>query len=191
MSDENGTPLHTHEQDDGTSSASDVFSLAAIRELVSLIEDSDVNEILLERDGSKLQIKRGQAAPAALPAYAPMPFPAQQPMMAPAAPAAPAADAASTHAGHDHAGHEHAGHEHGHPLKAPMVGTFYAASSPKDAPFVKEGDEIYTGDTVCIIEAMKIMNEIESDVDGRITRILVKDGQPVEYGQPLLLIEPL
>jgi acetyl-CoA carboxylase biotin carboxyl carrier protein len=78
----------------------------------------------------------------------------------------------------------------GYTLKAPMVGTFYAAPSPKDAPFVKEGDEIYAGDPVCIIEAMKIMNEIDSDVSGQISRILVKDGQPVEYGQALLVIEP-
>lgn len=72
-----------------------------------------------------------------------------------------------------------------------MVGTFYAAPSPKDKPFVQEGDEVRVGDTVGIVEAMKMMNEIESDVAGRVARILVKNGQPVEYGQPLMVIEPL
>jgi acetyl-CoA carboxylase biotin carboxyl carrier protein len=79
----------------------------------------------------------------------------------------------------------------GHTIVAPMVGTFYAASSPKDRPFVSEGDEIHVGDTVGIVEAMKMMNEIESDVSGRVARILVKNGQPIEYGQPLMVVEPL
>jgi acetyl-CoA carboxylase biotin carboxyl carrier protein len=72
-----------------------------------------------------------------------------------------------------------------------MVGTFYAAPSPRDEPFVQENDEIHAGDTVGIIEAMKIMNEVESEVTGRVTRILVQNAQPVEYGQPLMVIEPL
>jgi acetyl-CoA carboxylase biotin carboxyl carrier protein len=72
-----------------------------------------------------------------------------------------------------------------------MVGTYYSAPSPKDAPFVQEGDEVHAGDAVGIIEAMKMMNEIESDVGGRVARILVKNGQPVEYGQALMVIQPL
>jgi acetyl-CoA carboxylase biotin carboxyl carrier protein len=71
-----------------------------------------------------------------------------------------------------------------------MVGTFYGAASPKDAPFVSEGDTIHAGDKVGIIEAMKMMNEIESEFAGRVARILVKNGQPVEFGQPLMVIEP-
>lgn len=76
------------------------------------------------------------------------------------------------------------------PIVAPMVGTFYRASKPDAPPFVSEGDEVQTGQTVCILEAMKLFNEITSEVDGRIARVLVENGTPVEYGQPLFLVEP-
>ena len=79
--------------------------------------------------------------------------------------------------------------EREHLLTAPMVGTFYTAPSPKDAPFVVEGDMVEAGQTIGIIEAMKIMNEIEAEVAGRVKRILARDGQGVEYGQPLLVVE--
>jgi acetyl-CoA carboxylase biotin carboxyl carrier protein len=72
-----------------------------------------------------------------------------------------------------------------------MVGTFYAAASPKDQPFIQEGDTIHPGDRVGIIETMKMMNEIETEIGGRVTRILVQNGQPVEYGQALMLVEPV
>jgi acetyl-CoA carboxylase biotin carboxyl carrier protein len=77
----------------------------------------------------------------------------------------------------------------GHVITAPMIGTFYASSSPGAAPFVREGDAVEVGQTIGIIEAMKIMNEIEAEVAGRVKRILARDGQGVEYGQPLLVIE--
>ncbi|HKV43713.1 MAG TPA: acetyl-CoA carboxylase biotin carboxyl carrier protein [bacterium] len=76
------------------------------------------------------------------------------------------------------------------PIAAPMVGTFYRSAKPDAAPFVSEGDEVHIGQTVCILEAMKLFNEIPSDVDGRIVRILVESGAPVEYGQPLFLVDP-
>ena len=79
----------------------------------------------------------------------------------------------------------------GQPITAPMVGTFYAAPSPKDQPYIQEGDTIHPGDRVGIIETMKMMNEIEAEVGGRVTRILVQNGQPVEYGQALMLVEPV
>lgn len=78
-----------------------------------------------------------------------------------------------------------------HIIKSPIVGTFYAASSPDAAPFVKMGDEIQVGQVVCIIEAMKLMNEIESDIKGEVVRILAENSQPVEYGQPLFAIRPV
>jgi acetyl-CoA carboxylase biotin carboxyl carrier protein len=78
----------------------------------------------------------------------------------------------------------------GHTITSPMVGTYYATPTPKDPPFVNEGDNVKSGDRLCIVEAMKMMNEIESDVSGRIVKILVKNGQPVEFGQPLMIIEP-
>ena len=80
---------------------------------------------------------------------------------------------------------------HGQPITSPMVGTFYGSPSPKDPSYVQEGDTIQPGDRVGIVEAMKMMNEIESEIGGRVARILVKNGQPVEYGQPLMIIEPL
>jgi acetyl-CoA carboxylase biotin carboxyl carrier protein len=76
-------------------------------------------------------------------------------------------------------------------ISAPMVGTFYASPSPKDKPYIEEGDIVQPGDRVGIIEAMKMMNEIECEIAGRVVRILVKNSQPVEYGQPLMIVEPL
>ena len=79
----------------------------------------------------------------------------------------------------------------GEPITAPMVGTFYTAPSPKDTAYVQEGDVIQPGDRVGIVEAMKMMNEIESEIGGRVVKILVKNGQAVEYGQPLMIVEPI
>lgn len=164
----------------------DDFGLSAVRELLRLIGQSDVTEILIERGDTKLHVKRGPAvappqpyalAPMLQQPMAPMPLPSVpiQPMFTPApSPDGPPVEMPA-----------------GHTITAPMVGTYYAAASPKDAPFVQEGDEVRAGDSIGIIEAMKMMNEIETDVAGRVARILVKNGQPVEYGQPLMVIEPL
>lgn len=174
--------------------AADDFGLSAVRELLRMIRETDVTEIQIERGDAKLHIKRGSVAGGAAPfmitpslaaAMQPTissPLPATAPfqqagMAGPAQPAGAPAEQAQTPAGE--------------PISAPMVGTFYAAPSPKDQPFVQEGDTIQPGDRVGIIETMKMMNEIESELGGRIARILVKNGQPVEYGQPLMLVEPL
>ena len=174
---------------DGTSDtpeAGDTFGISAVRELLRLIEQSDITEILIERGDNKLHLKRGPAAPAPQPitlapmlqqpmAHVPLPSTPVQPMFAPS----PTLEGPPVEL------------PAGHTITAPMVGTFYAAPSPKEPPFVQEGDEVRTGDAIGIIEAMKMMNEIETDVAGRVARILVKNGQPVEYGQPLMVIEPL
>jgi acetyl-CoA carboxylase biotin carboxyl carrier protein len=162
--------------------------------VLDLLRDSDISELKIERGGSKLHIRRGSppqqsTAPfmitpslaAALPHTLPSPLPPvapfQQHAAATPAPAdAPAAPEAIPN---------------GQPITSPMVGTFYGAPSPKDAPYVQEGDTIEPGDRVGIVEAMKMMNEIEAEIGGRIARILVKNGQPVEYGQPLMIVEPL
>lgn len=171
---------------DTTDSGADVFGLGAVRELLRLMNQTDITEILIERGDTKLHVKRGAQVPVNnLPAVAPImpamgvtvPLPTNpvQPMFTPQPqPETPPVEMPA-----------------GHTIVAPMVGTFYASPSPKDPPFVQEGDEIHVGDSVGIIEAMKMMNEIESEVSGRVARILVKNGQPVEYGQPLLVIEPL
>ncbi|MGB9739278.1 acetyl-CoA carboxylase biotin carboxyl carrier protein [Chloroflexus sp.] len=163
----------------------DPFGLSAVRDLLQMLEQSDVYEITIERGNSKLHVKRGQPTgmiysapmnqPVPAPIATPLPTAPVTPFVQP--PPAPEGPPVEMPAGHT--------------ITAPMVGTFYAAPSPKDKPFVQEGDEVRVGDTVGIIEAMKMMNEIESDVAGRVARILVKNGQPVEYGQPLMVIEPL
>jgi acetyl-CoA carboxylase biotin carboxyl carrier protein len=163
----------------------DIFSLESVRELLRLIGQSDVTELLIERDGAKLRLKRSTTVESH-----------QHGHIAPVLSAAHLAPLGSTATGH-HPGIEASGAEEeeevpgGHMVLAPMVGTFYSAPSPRDPAFVKEGDEVGAGDTVGIIEAMKIMNEIECEVDGRIARILVQNGQPVEYGQPIMVVEPL
>jgi acetyl-CoA carboxylase biotin carboxyl carrier protein len=161
----------------------DDFGLSAVRELLRLMNQTDITEILIERGDTKLHVKRGIAVPIAalpavgqsLPSAVAAPAPAVQPLFAPQP--QPEGTPVAMPAGHT--------------VAAPMVGTFYGSPSPKDPPFVREGDEIRIGDAVGIIEAMKMMNEIESEVSGRVARILVKNGQPVEYGQALMVIEPL
>lgn len=170
-----------------TEGGADPFGLSAVREVLRLIDQSDITELLIERGDARLHVKRASpgAAIAAsvagpmVPAYAAAPLPVSntpvQPMFTPQpAPDGPPVEMPA-----------------GHTIAAPMVGTFYAAPSPKDPPFVQEGDEVHAGDTIGIVEAMKMMNEIECEVSGRVARILVKNGQPVEYGQPLMVIEPL
>jgi acetyl-CoA carboxylase biotin carboxyl carrier protein len=147
-----------------------------IRELPRIIAQSDIVELSIERGDSRLHLKRGSTAlPAALAvsaAAAPQLAASQSAAAPPAAPGQLEMPAGFT-------------------ITAPMVGTFYSAPSPKEPPFIQEGDEVHPGDVVGIIEAMKMMNEIESETAGRLARILVKNGQPVEYGQPLMVVEPL
>lgn len=182
------------------------LGLDEIRDLLHLLGQTDVSEILIERSGTKVYIRRGLPGPAA--------GQASMPMAATLAhsfhPAVPAGYDPVVLAQHippvmpPYGGPVMPSSVYGHPpmegeeahgaaytLKAPMVGTFYTSPSPAEPPFVREGDRILVGDTVCMIEAMKVMNEIDSDVSGRVIRILVKDGQPVEYGQPLMVIEPV
>lgn len=163
-----------------------VFPIDEVRELIALMKASDIAEVLIKRGDDEIQIRRtsatpaptvvavpGAPAPLAYPApTAPTPLPTGTPDAA--AGAAPAEEATST----------------GITVTAPMVGTFYAAPSPKEPPYVQVGDEVRPGDVLGIIEAMKIMNEIECEVHGRVARMLVQNGQPVEYGQPLMVIEP-
>ena len=167
----------------------DEFGLEAVRELLRLISESDVTEIQIERGTTKLHIKRGSSVHAAPMMVAP-------PVMHGSAPASVASSAYSVPFGYTPPplGPSSSG-DYEPPagsqiVMSPMVGTFYNAPTPKDAPYVQEGDLVQAGEVVGIVEAMKIMNEIDSEFSGRITRILVSNGQPVEYGQPLMVIEP-
>lgn len=152
-----------------------IFAIDEVRELIKLVSESDISELSIERGEARLHIKRAQPQVAPVMIHSSMPVPpAPSVVAAPVAAAAPAPEPVVS----------------GHQITSPMVGTFYATPSPKDPPFVSEGDMVKVGDRLCIVEAMKMMNEIESDVAGKVVKILVKSGQPVEFGQALLIIEP-
>ncbi len=158
------------------------MDIRKIRRLIELLEDSDVNEIEIREGEESVRISRGAPAPPT--AYPPYPPPPQ-------APTQPTPQEPTPH-GPPGAGPASQGEAEETAVKvvAPMVGTFYRAASPEAEPFVNEGDFVHIGDTLGVIEAMKLFNEIESEHSGRIKRILVENAQPVEYGEPLFLIEP-
>jgi acetyl-CoA carboxylase biotin carboxyl carrier protein len=161
------------------------LDLKQIKQLIDLMQRSDLTEFAVEEEGFKIKIARASNASAAPVAVAapvaaiPAALPAPAPAAASAAPAAPAASASTT--GGDEAGVIY--------VKSPMVGTFYKAASPESKPFAEVGTKITETSVVCIIEAMKIMNEIQSEVKGTIVEILVENGQPVEYGQKLFKVK--
>lgn len=158
------------------------MDIKQIQELIKFVSRSGVNEVAIEQENFKITIKTNQApvyVNAALPAAAaPQPV---APAAVPAttvevkAPSAPAAEDTSKYI----------------TIKSPMIGTFYRSSSPDKPSFANVGDEIGTGKVICIIEAMKLFNEIESEVSGRIVKVLVDNASPVEYDQPLFLVEPI
>jgi acetyl-CoA carboxylase biotin carboxyl carrier protein len=158
------------------------MDLRKLKKLIDLVQESGIGEIEITEGEERVRISR-QLAPAPVMMAAPPvqqyamgAMPAQMPGAAPGAPAAPAPAPAAEQ-------------PKGHTLKSPMVGTFYRAPSPGAPSFVEVGQNVTKGQTLCIIEAMKLLNEIESDFAGTIKAILVENGQPVEYGQPLFLIE--
>ncbi len=155
------------------------MDLRKLKTLIDLVAESDISELEVTEGESKVRIVKN-APPAAQNQVVMMPAQAHAPVAAAPAPAAmpaaaapaPAADAAPA----------------GHVVKSPMVGTFYRSSAPGAAPFIDVGSTVKEGDTLCIIEAMKLLNEIDADASGTIKQILVENGQPVEYGQPLFVI---
>lgn len=157
-----------------SSSEGSSFDLKRLRELIEMMEEHDVTEVNLRRGDEQWRLRRGPAevyqmgapapsAPAPVPA-APAPAPASEP-------AAPAA-------------------ESGPSINAPTVGTFYTSPSPEDPPYVQIGTKVAPDTTICLIEAMKVFNPIQAEVSGTITEILVKNGDPVEFGQPLFRYQP-
>jgi acetyl-CoA carboxylase biotin carboxyl carrier protein len=160
-----------------------------LKQILQALVEHGVSELTLETPDYKLTVRRGGevqmvavpqvAAPvpaqAPTPVSAPAPAPAPAPAEAAPAPEAPKADECPGCV----------------EIRAPIVGTFYRAPAPDAPPYVKEGDRVEKGQVLCIIEAMKLMNEIESEVSGIVRKILVENGEPVEYGQPLFLIQPL
>ncbi|MBC6990303.1 acetyl-CoA carboxylase biotin carboxyl carrier protein [Hymenobacter sp. BT491] len=158
-----------------------------LQELLDFIAKSGLNKVNIETEEFKISVQREPsykpiigsvpAAPAPAPvAAAPAPAPAAAPTQATPAPTpAPEAAASSNY----------------QPLKAPMIGTFYRSNSPDNPPFVSVGDMVEKGQVICIIEAMKLFNEIEAESSGRVVKVLVENSTPVEYDQPLFLIEPM
>ena len=152
------------------------MDIRKVKKLIELLEESGISELEISEGEESVRISRHprmgmQVAAAAAPAV----------QAAPAAPAAPAT--AATSAG------ERPRRNDEHTVTSPMVGTYYASASPGAKPFVEIGSEIKVGQILCIIEAMKMMNQIESDKEGRVTAMLAKNGEPVEFGQPLFIIE--
>jgi len=153
-----------------------------IQDLIDFISKSGLDEVNIETEEFKIKVKKNSeakvvqaAAPAPQPAAAPAPSPSP-------APAAPSAGGGEKPAASDDDKYV--------AIKSPMIGTFYRTPNPDNPAFVNVGDSIKAGDTVCIVEAMKLFNEIESDISGKIVKILVDNATPVEYDQPLFLVDP-
>lgn len=156
------------------------MDLNYLKKLMKMFDESSVTELTIEEEGTTISLsKMSPEAPYhTAPVYAaPMAAaPVQAAPVAAAAPAAATAPAATASSGHE--------------VLSPIVGTFYRAPSPDADPYIQVGQRVSAGDTLCIVEAMKLMNEIESDVSGTVVKILVENSQPVEYNQPLFLIQP-
>lgn len=155
------------------------MDLKLVKNLLDLISDSDVNEVSIEEGDFKLKVKKQSDTPAGNLQYQVPAQPQAQPQ-----PSQHAATPAPTKEG---SGGE--SQPEGEVVKSPIVGTFYEAPSPDSEAFVKVGDKVNAGDTLCIIEAMKIMNEIDAEFSGTVQKIIVDDGQPVEFDQPLFIIK--
>ncbi len=158
------------------------MDIKQVQELVKLINKTSIGEITIEENGTRITIKQKKDPSQKIyTSGAPMNMPAQAPTQAApvaiaATPSAPAAEAPKA--------------DNLITIKSPMIGTFYRQAGPGKPIFASVGDEVTVGKTVCIIEAMKLFNEIESDVKGRIVKVLVEDASPVEFDQPLFLVEP-
>ena len=151
------------------------MDLRKLKKLIDLVQESGINELEITEGEEKVRIRSGSAPEVW--AASPQGVAASQamPVMAPTAAPAPVLEAPKV--------------PEGHVVKSPMVGTFYRAGSPGTKSFAEVGDTVKAGQTICIIEAMKLMNEIECDKDGVVKAVLVENGQPVEYGEPLFIIE--
>ena len=151
------------------------MDIRKIKKLIELVEESGISELEISEGEESVRISRNSTAPVAPIQYAAAPAPVAAAAAPAAAPVAAEAAAPAVPTGHQ--------------VLSPMVGTFYGAPSPDAKPFVKVGQSVTAGDTLCIVEAMKMMNQIEADKSGVVTAILVEDGQPVEFDQALVIIE--
>ncbi|MEA2031020.1 MAG: acetyl-CoA carboxylase biotin carboxyl carrier protein [candidate division Zixibacteria bacterium] len=159
-----------------------------IQRLIRLVEDSDIDSLEISSWGRKIKIVQRVSASADGHSTEPV---VMQHMTSPSVDVPPSSNSTSTSSGNvPKSISEVEGTENLLPIKAPMVGTFYTASAPDADPYVAPNQKIHIGQVVCIVEAMKLMNEIESEVNGRVAKILVQNAEPVEFGQTMFLIEP-
>ncbi|MFN3939699.1 MAG: acetyl-CoA carboxylase biotin carboxyl carrier protein [Chitinophagales bacterium] len=160
-----------------------------IQELIRLVGKNNISEISIEEENFKIKIKSANSAPVFVEPQNIIPAPVVQAIASPIIPAAEAAKTPATK-GDSESKNETSAHTHYITIKSPIVGTFYRSPGPDKDPFVKAGDTVSVGTVLCIIEAMKLFNEIESEHAGTIVKILVDDATPVEFDQPLFLIDP-
>jgi acetyl-CoA carboxylase biotin carboxyl carrier protein len=157
------------------------MDLTQIKKLIKMVDESSIAEFIIEEEQTKIKIRKPGANQSAQAFLAPPPAAAPAAGVPQNSPQASPAEAPQA---------EESAEEKGHVVGSPIVGTFYAAPAPDADPFVKVGDRVSVGQTLCIVEAMKLMNEIESDVNGVVKKVLAENAQPVEYGQPLFLVDP-
>lgn len=158
----------------GGSLPNDIFDVKRVRRLVELMKEHDLSELDLKDGEQRVRLRRGQEPQVSYPmSYAPAPSAAAP---APSAPSSVGAAPAPA--------------ETGVVIKSPMVGTFYTSANPESPPFVKVGDHVGPETTVCIVEAMKVFNQIPAEMSGQITAVIAENGQPVEFGQPLFRVNP-
>lgn len=155
------------------------MDIRKVKKLIELLEESGINEIEIKEGEESVRISRS-AAVAAMPQMAPAHY-----VAAPSHPTPSAQPSKEEADVFDDKSDDIAGHQ----VKSPMVGTFYRASAPGAKPFVEVGDTVSSGDVLCIVEAMKMLNQIEADQSGTVKSILIENGQPVEFGQPLFILE--
>lgn len=151
------------------------MDIRKVKKLIELLEESDIAEIEIHEGEESVRISRTSQVTVSAPVAAPIAAPAPAPTAPPAATAETPSEPATAEIS-------------GHQVVSPMVGSFYRAPSPDAKPFVEEGDQVSVGDTLCIVEAMKILNQIESDKAGTVKKILVENGEPVEFNQPMFII---
>lgn len=155
------------------------MDIRKVKKLIELLEESDVEELEIQEgeDSVRINRRRGDTVTMAAPAPAPAPQPQ-----------APQPQAGNSGASEPTQEKSEPDEPQGHLVRSPMVGTFYRAPSPTSAPFAEVGQKLHAGDALCIVEAMKMMNQIEADISGTVSQILVEDGEPVEYDQPMFVI---
>lgn len=166
------------------------MDLNYLKKLLKIVDESGVDEVEIEEEGQKIRIKKSPDIKVNSQGFVPYQFPAQNFQIVPQTSITNQTSQSAEITKQEEAKPQETAVKY-HEIKSPIVGTFYRAPSPDADPFVKVGDIVSVGQVLCIVEAMKLMNEIESDVKGKLVKILVENAQPVEYGQTLFLIEPM